>query len=359
MRRRGLTLIELLVVAAIIALLIALLIPAVNTAREAARRMRCLGNLRQFGIAAAAYHDRHGALPLGRSLCFDPRYSLPIPGCSSEYVDKSLHIALLADFEQAPLFNGINASVTILGGENSTCHSVAVNAFGCPSDPQSGIARPSVSNSIDAFGGRPAGGIRLIAYTSYGGMTGSFAVNALPDKAGDCQVAPQAIAQSNGTFHDIAPINFAAITDGLSQTVILAEKATTLLQHVPRIPASKDLAPVFDSEGWYFVGNHGMTLVTSFYRINAYKIVPSIAVEPMTRSASSLHPGGVNVLFGDGSARFIRETIDSWPFGPTGSPAGATQARSFAGWWQNLPRPGVWQAITTRAGGEAIRADEF
>ena len=358
-RRPGLTLLEVLVVIAVVGLLVALLLPAVTSAREAGRRLQCLNNLRQFGVALGAYHERAGALPLGRSLSYDPRFSGPVPGCSTYYVDKSIHVALLADLEQVALFNAINHSVTILGAENSTSHSVTVAVFACPSDPQSAIARPTTSTLIERFGGRPPDGLRQMAYTSYAGMTGSFAVNALPDPTGDCLIAPQAIQQSNGTFHDLAPVRFSSITDGLSQTVFLAEKATTFLERIPRLDRTQVSATPFETEGWYFVGNHGMTLVSAFYPINAYKRVPAIAIEPLTRSASSLHPGGVNVLLGDGSARFIQETIDSWTFGASGIPVGATQAHSFAGWWSNVPQPGIWQAITTRGGGELLSGSQF
>ena len=357
--RAGFTLVELLVVIALVGLLLALLLPAVTAAREAARRMRCLSNLRQFGIALAAYHDRAGSFPVGRSLCADPRYSAPIPGCSSTIVDKSLHVALLNDFEQVALFNSINCAVTILGAENSSAHSVVVGAFACPSDPRAEWARPFSGTLLDSYGGRPPDGIRPMAFTSYGGMVGSFAVNALPDKTHDCLVDAKAIAQSNGTFNDLAPLGFAAITDGLSQTVILTEKATTPLERIPPLARLKQAQSPFESKGWYFVGNHGQTLVTSFFPINAYKTVASVALDPLTRSASSLHPGGINVLCGDGAARFVRESIDSWPFTPSGNPVGIIENPSYAAWYSNAPPPGVWQAITTRNGGEAVAPDAY
>ncbi|MBX6312307.1 MAG: DUF1559 domain-containing protein, partial [Isosphaeraceae bacterium] len=80
------------------------------------------------------------------------------------------------------------------------------------------------------------------------------------------------------------------------------------------------------------------------------------ASQALINAASSLHPGGLNVLMGDGSVRFVKETIQSWPFDPlTGQPRGAVQ--TAGGWWENVPAPGVWQALSTRAGGEAIATD--
>ena len=75
-------------------------------------------------------------------------------------------------------------------------------------------------------------------------------------------------------------------------------------------------------------------------------------------AASSLHPGGLNAAMGDGSVRFIKETISTWPFDPvSGRPVGATEGPG--GHWSNLPSPGVWQHLATRAGGEVTTSDSF
>jgi prepilin-type processing-associated H-X9-DG protein len=72
-----------------------------------------------------------------------------------------------------------------------------------------------------------------------------------------------------------------------------------------------------------------------------------------TYAASSFHPSGINALMGDGSVRPIASTIDSWPFDPaTGIPLGAR--RTPGGWWEDVPPPGVWQALGTRAGSEIV-----
>ena len=192
-----------------------------------------------------------------------------------------------------------------------------------------------------------------MVFTSYAGMIGSLTVLAQPLPETNC-VAPGAlIAQCNGVFNDLSPIRLASVTDGLSNTIFVAEKATTILQQLSQ------LNPLYPAQhGWYITGNWGDTLVTALYPPNACDKVAAVAMTAWTNSASSMHPGGLNVLMGDGSVRFIKDTIQSWPFDPTtGNPAGSSQ--NSQGAWINLPPPGVWQALSTRAGGELVGSDAY
>jgi prepilin-type N-terminal cleavage/methylation domain-containing protein len=342
---RGFSLVELVTAIAIISLLIGLLLPAVQSAREVARRVQCTNNLKQLGIALHAYHDAFGALPPGRIKSYDPRYAGANPPCTSSIVDKSVLVFALGFLEQDPLYNAINQSLTIVGAENSTVHAVAVSTFACPSDTMSGWPRPLSEGALTAYGvPDPA----LMVFTSYAGMIGSLPVVALPQPSNRCAVTGALVAQCDGVFNDLSPIRFAAIVDGLSNTIFMAEKAPTTLDE------TSTLNPQFRNlHGWYITGNWGDTPLTAMYPPNACDRVAPAALTAWANSASSLHPGGVNVLIGDGSVRFTTDTIGCWPWtATTGNPVGASQ--NAHGVWVGLPPAGVWQALSTRAGAEIV-----
>ena len=215
------------VVISVIAMLIAFLLPAVQSARGAARRAQCSNNLKQLGIALQSYHDAFGSLPPGRIKSYDRRYAGSNPPCTSQIIDKGIEVFALGFMDQATLYNAINQSLTILGAENSTVHSVAVSAFACPSDPMAGVARIMDSGELAQYGvPQPV----LMVYTSYAGMIGSLPVHALPAPRNDCVVPAALVAECNGVFNDLSPIPLASVTDGLSNTIFMAEKAVTVLQ---------------------------------------------------------------------------------------------------------------------------------
>jgi prepilin-type processing-associated H-X9-DG protein len=91
---------------------------------------------------------------------------------------------------------------------------------------------------------------------------------------------------------------------------------------------------------------------------NTYKRVAPAELTGLSNSASRMHPGGLNALFGDGSVHFIKENVNTWPLDPsTGKPVGTRQTQG--GSWVNLPRAGVWQTISTRSGGETVGEDQY
>ena len=145
----------------------------------------------------------------------------------------------------------------------------------------------------------------------------------------------------------------ADFTDGLSTTLFVTEKDLTGLRAIDRLDPTLSL-----KRGWWITGNWGDTLMTTMYPPNMLDKVALGAGSSHYYAASSNHPGGVNGLFGDGSVRFVKDTISTWPFDPiTGAPLGARQATD--GSWTNLPNPGIWQALATRSGGEAVESGSY
>ena len=347
--RRAFTLVECLVVTAVIGVLIGLLLPAVQAAREAARRASCASNLKQIGIALHTYHDINGGLPPGRLRTRDPRHAGANPPCTAKFFDRSLLVDILPHLEQPALFNAVNISRLITGVENSTIFSVAVGVLACPSDPGALVREMNRNAFVDRGLTDPPGGRLRMAFTSYSGCFGSLATDAYPTPADRCLVDPRKIAQNNGCFHDRSPVTLASVSDGLGHTIFVAEKATATF-------LALDTPSVIWGvrNGWYVTGNWGDTLFTTFYPPNYYKTATRGArPDIQLRDASSYHPGGLQALMGDGSVRFIKETIQSWPLDPIhGEPAGI--GRDPGGWWTKIPRPGVWQALGSRDGGEVV-----
>jgi len=351
MSQSAFTLIELIVVVAIIGILVALLIPAVQSARESARRAQCASNLKQIGLAIHSYADSFGSLPPGRMMTYDPRFAGSDPPCTSAIVDKGLHIMILPGIEQATLHNAVNHDLTIAGYENRTVHTAVVASYACPSDPASGKPRVADATDMVALGLARADEVVRMTFTSYSGCYGSLYVNAIPRPAANCSVPDILLTQANGCFGDATPISLASVRDGLSHTIFVAEKSTTLFRTVSLADEN-----IFDRFGWYILGNWGDTLMTTFYPPNMPLRVGPTGGFSHTRAASSGHPGGVNALMGDGSVRFIKDTIDSWPFdSTTGEPTDAVT--TAGGWWDHLPRHGVWQALATRNGNEIVNAE--
>jgi prepilin-type N-terminal cleavage/methylation domain-containing protein/prepilin-type processing-associated H-X9-DG protein len=347
--RRGFTLIELLVVIAIIGVLIALLLPAVQAAREAARRMQCSNNLKQIMLASAGYHDTYGCFPQGVQFTFS-------------WSTSGHHVALLPFLEQVPLFNAMNFSWIVPWSDaNTTCAgSVRPLVYVCPSDTM-GTQVDILMGALYFPPGYPFFAYNNFpqAYTSYAGNAGTWFRHSREQAILD---------QSNGVFfrNEGSPgagisgstlwnaVRIADFTDGTSNTIAHGEHAVGLLSDYDRIVNG----PVW-SCGWY-----GDTIFTSFYPLNPQLKVQNVSGDGLTEAyigaASSFHPNGANFAMADGSVRFIKNSIDSWPMDPqTAIPLGVTQDAN--GRFQLAPGTSfhVWQSITTRAGNELAKDGSY
>jgi prepilin-type N-terminal cleavage/methylation domain-containing protein/prepilin-type processing-associated H-X9-DG protein len=330
---RGFTLIELLVVMAIIGALIALLLPAVQAARETARRAQCVNNLRQLALAAHNYHDTNGALPMG---C--PLYRFPDVDIA---LGHSIFVAMLPQLEQKPLYDAVNFSRNIYTYSNQTVQMTKLNVLHCPSDGRVGNTVVAPYDLYDI----PQGKL-LLTYTSYAACTGPWI-----HMTSNLTLLPRLTAQDLGLAYVNSAVRFAGITDGLSSTILFGEHAHSLLDD----ESGRDW-------NWWFDGAYGDTPFRTLYPINPQR---KLTAGPITfaasyayaEAASSPHPGGANFAFADGSVKFLKDTIDTWPFDQsTGLPIGLTGDPETP--YQLAPgrRFGVYQALSTRNGGEVVDA---
>jgi prepilin-type N-terminal cleavage/methylation domain-containing protein/prepilin-type processing-associated H-X9-DG protein len=344
---RGFTLIELLVVIAIIGVLIALLLPAVQAAREAARRAQCVNNLKQLALGLHNYHDTNGSFPMGTPF-YKFNYAFTGPG----YDDgQSLFISMLSFIEQPALFNSVNFSVNIYEFTNSTVKAVSTSTLLCPSDPAAAKRVVYPSGYYDA----PSGQF-IFCYTSYAGCAGLWYHHADYSDASYATM-PTLNGQDYGMFYALSSTKIADVTDGTSNTLMLSEHAVAPLD-----------SSTAQNWHWWFDGYYGDTLFWTAFPINPFRRLKTNASNVSTTNAyvsaaSSMHPGGANFAFADGSVKFLKDTINTWPFDPvTGVPVGVTgDWTSYRTLFTVAPsvRLGVYQQLSTRNLGETISSDAY
>jgi type II secretory pathway pseudopilin PulG len=234
-------------VIAIIAVLIALLLPAVQSAREAARRSQCLNNLKQLALAAHNYESASGTLPAAN-------YWVLIPGRNVHLYGPSVFVTMSQFLEQNQSFNAFNFNLTYESPQNLTVAAVGITTLWCPSDASASESAPIIA---DFYGLSSAGPWRQ-QFSSYAGCEGTWPIYTSPDDG--IGVFNAWLASANGLIYTQAATRIGSITDGMSNTFIFGE-------HAHGIFGGED-APFYF--GWNS-GYWGDTFIDTLFPINAYR----------------------------------------------------------------------------------------
>lgn len=355
--RNGFTLVELLVVIAIIGVLVALLLPAVQQAREAARRMQCTNNLKQVGLALHNYHDTFRSLPVNASVVS--------PGTEGRFINSVL-VTLLPYLEQknvydfarstpgaAPWLWSHDAGFKPMLGNN-------ISAYICPSDGNSANPGPNApkTNVMACFGdtglqiSQNAGQDVSDSPTNRGVFTQFHwkGLNAVTDGTSNTIAFGEAVAAAG--LQDRRVKGGAAVVSLNSGYSVSAMNCMNAVDPNNRNLLAGSMLNIGNAaRGWIY--GHYSPLYTGFSTIlppNSPTCVPiqSDSVWGIY-SGSSNHPGGMNVGFTDGSVRFISENIDcnGIPTVTMGTSAQSTEQTGVSPF-------GVWGALGTPSGGEVI-----
>jgi prepilin-type N-terminal cleavage/methylation domain-containing protein/prepilin-type processing-associated H-X9-DG protein len=308
-RRRGFTLIELLVVISLIGVLIALLLPAVQAAREAARRTRCLSQLRQIALAMHHYHDTIGAFPPGyvsnvyrqTTSTQPPRHHpRPVPGPTptlrngdDEGPGWSGLAMVLPYIEQQAVYNTINFEHSVEMPENLTTRSISVGLFVCPSDGR-------LPRYVDVPDQRTN---QILCR-----MTTGNAVLSAGTVRPTCRSCRDYF---DGVFGRNLALTALDISDGMSNTFGGGERAS---KWATSSPWGVVAGGKMQDNAWRdrFALAPGYVLATTFrqgFNIETEILDPGTE-DTFSESFGSFHPGGAHFWFCDGSARFLSETMD-------------------------------------------------
>lgn len=291
--RRGFTLIELLVVIAIIAVLIALLLPAVQQAREAARRTQCKNNLKQIGLALHGYHDTHNRLPISQGMAQN--------ASAQNFLQRTWGRSILPFVEQGAIYSKWDWSKGHAAGTNRELTATAIAIFKCPSSPAPAVITVTGTGAdVD----HPDGPTFQAGIMEYFGNSVNWDFPGHPTGATTAEVAQ---IQGMIPYHTEG-IRFSEVTDGLTNTVMVGECAGGEKRYYARYVVNglqhptqgswatrnrTGLGPV-DATGTIYLGGNKVLNGVNYNGTNYY----------------SFHTGICHFLLGDGSTRSVSENID-------------------------------------------------
>jgi prepilin-type N-terminal cleavage/methylation domain-containing protein len=308
--RRAFTLVELLVVIAIIGVLVALLLPAVQAAREAARRMQCANNQKQLALAIHNYHDTYGTVPWAASQGFGFTY----------------HAHVYPFMEQMPLYNIIQFQDPGEGSDNfpnstfSILAKTVVKGLKCPSEKTANVWAPAIN------------GLSNRAVGSYVGCVGNDVTNDVPQPAGTIDVrsgnGPMLVFHVASAVNRVDSVKFKNITDGLSNTFLGGESPFSVVD--PCTICDRMYGYSYDGDAANAASGNGdfsEVVCSTFYKMNRSMLKSTVSGDERELSFGSYHPAGCLMQMSDGSVRYVSESIDMTIWRAVGSRDGGEVAQ--------------------------------